>query len=99
MSKEGKLVGEICLALDISDDTYYRWQTHHPDFGRAVKDAEKLREQHWKNLGVENIENKNFNAKIYNLMMMNICGWNRKTEANHNVTVKTHEEMLREMAK
>jgi hypothetical protein len=86
------------LALKVSDDTYYRWQDSHPDFGRAVKDAEKLRETWWKNLGLNNILTKEFNAKVYNLMMMNICGWNRKTESKHDVLVKTHEERLKDLA-
>ena len=97
LAKTGATVGDICLELDISDDTYYRWQESYPDFKRAVEDAAKWREKWWINFGIENIHIKIFNAKIYNLMMMNICKWNKKTEEKHDITVKTHEERLKDL--
>lgn len=38
--KEGVQVKEICKAVGISKDTFYRWQEEKPDFSDSLKKAE-----------------------------------------------------------
>jgi hypothetical protein len=94
MYQEGKTNKQIYAFLDISHNCFHEWRKSYADFDETVKKYTDHSEAWWINLGLVNITNKDFNARLYALMMQNLHGWNRKIEVG--ITVK-HEDAIKEL--
>lgn len=62
---------KICIALSISTATYWRWKKVHPDFAATVAKGELLQVNFWDDLGLNNIDSKFFNEKLYTRLRVN----------------------------
>lgn len=94
--KKGKARAQICHHLGIDRATLAEWAEKFPLFSRAIAKGIESAENWWIELGLENIDNKTFNSRIYELNMMNRFGWNKKNEMSGNLTI-THEQSLKEL--
>lgn len=88
MLDQGKSIAEICRFLRVAKSTLQLWEEKHPEFSAAMEHGRTYSEGFWINLGFENICNKEFNTKIYELNMHNRFGWNKKTENQNTIILE-----------
>lgn len=69
LGREGCSRAEIAAELDISRQTFYRWEHEHPDFSDAIQRAHDLSLAWWEKQGRTNIAGKDFNAGLYKQCM------------------------------
>ncbi len=53
--QNGRSVTQVCVALGIVRDTYYRWKKEHPEFCSAAEAGEQASQGYWEDLGEEGI--------------------------------------------
>ena len=82
LSKEGKTITEIAVALDICRETYYQWIEEYPDFSDAHKKGRTLAQGWWEELGRECADGtkKDYSMGHYALLVSNQFGINQKSE-------------------
>jgi hypothetical protein len=97
MFKQGFSKVEIAAAFDVNRDTLDNWAAQHPEFFRTINKDIDFSEATWTKWGRENLANKDFNSRLYEINMMNRFGWMKKAAEKHDVTVKMHEEILKEL--
>lgn len=88
---------QLCREFFISKDTMQEWEKRYPDFSAAVQHGVDYAEGYWIGMGHDNLNNKDFNSRLYELNMMNRFGWNKKSDNKQEVNVKVHEESLKEL--
>lgn len=94
--KDGKSMAEFARHLDVARSSVFEWMKLYPDFSNAVNKAVEYSEAEWIAWGRQNIGNKDFNARLYELNMMNRFSWMRKAEQKHDVTVR-QEDALKDL--
>ncbi len=62
---------KVCVKLEISIATFYQWKKKYPDFAATVAKGELLQVDFWDNLGLNNIDKKFFNEKLYTRLRVN----------------------------
>lgn len=48
---EGRSVTQVCVALGIVKDTYYRWKKEHPEFAAMAQAGEEASQAWWESRG------------------------------------------------
>ena len=74
VAAQGGHIAEMMVATGIkSKDTWYRWQTEHPEFKKAVEYAKIVSQAHYEKVGYLGATGQinNFNASAYALIMNN----------------------------
>lgn len=51
LGREGKSKAQMAAALDVAYSTFDLWTQQHPEFSEAVKDARRLAQAWWEDLG------------------------------------------------
>ena len=92
---DGKSIEEACHELKICSSTHYNWQAQHDEYKHAVEIGEKFSLGWHLKIARENFQNKEFNNGLYNIIMQNKFGFNKKVE--QNVSITTHEDILKEL--
>ena len=110
LGAQGKSITQIAAALDVSRTTIFNWTTEdHPSFEQdalnAIERAKELSEAWWESIGQDNLHDwidpkgphKRFNAKVYELNMMNRFGWGKKEKHEvEQVVVNVDGEMAKD---
>lgn len=91
LGRQGKSIAQIAADLDVSKQTLYNWtDPDHVSYNTvavdAIQRAKDLSESWWETIGQTNLHDhidpkgphKRFNAKVYEMNMMNRFGWNKK---------------------
>jgi len=78
LMKGGGSIVEACRIMGIGRETFYRWMKDPTKaaFRRKMDDLLLASEAWWLRQGRENIGNRQFNATLYNLNMVNRFKWN-----------------------
>ncbi len=63
---------KVCVKLEISKQTFYKWKKIHPDFAATVARGELLQVDCWNDIGLNNIKEKFFNEKLYTRLRVNL---------------------------
>ncbi len=91
LGKEGASKAEICLELDICYNTLENWQDAHPEFLKAVKEAERLSQGWWEKKGRQatfgGVEGFNATSFIFNMKNRFKEDWRDKSEIDHNMNL------------
>ena len=95
LMKQGYSIEEVCLEFDICCQTHYNWLQNHPEYVEAVEKGEKYALAWHLKQARENFHNKGFNDRLYNIIMQNKFGFNRKVQQEVHLT--THEDLLKEL--
>lgn len=110
LGRQGKSVTQIAAALDVCKQTIYNWtDPDHGSFQQAALDAltraKQLSEAWWETIGQDNLHDtidpkgphKRFNAKVYELNMMNRFGWNKKEQQQvEQVVINIDEDLAKD---
>lgn len=95
LMKQGYSIEEVCLDLDICCQTHYNWLQTHDEYKSAIEKGEKYSLAWHLKQARENYQNKWFNDRLYNIIMQNKFGFNRKV--HQDVSVTMHEDLLKEL--
>lgn len=85
---EGRSKAELARYLRIARSTLDEWAKNHSEFSEAINRAVEYSEAVWIEIGRENLGNKNFNSRLYELNMKNRFGWSDKKEIKQESTMK-----------
>lgn len=94
--EQGCSKAEIAYFFRIDRDTIKEWVKKYPEFATAVKKGEEFSEAKWDIWGRENLANKEFNTRLYEINRMNRHGWSRKNDNKQQVNI-SHEDALKEV--
>lgn len=94
--KEGWSKIEIAAHFDVNRATLNYWAEKHEEFYNTINDGVEFSEATWTKWGRENLSNKEFNSRLYEINMTNRFGWNKKIEQKQEIKI-THEEALKEI--
>jgi len=72
---------EMFVELRISKGMYDRWKEEHPEFKALVDECSHVAKAYWVRSGRVNMQNKFFNASLYQFIMQNKFGWARRLDA------------------
>lgn len=81
--REGASKCEVAGELGISEETLYAWRKKHPLFSEAIQIGGQLSKQWWYKQGRKNLENKDFNPRLWYMNMKNRHGWADKKQIDH----------------
>lgn len=96
LMKEGAAKVEVAYELDIDRSTLDDWIAKYPEFSLAFNAAKDASEGWWTKQGRSNLENKDFNSRLWEINMMNRFGWMKKAHSQTDVTLKP-EDALKEL--
>ena len=82
LGKEGCGVEEIASEWDVVKQTVYNWTEKHPEFLDAFNKAREHSVAWWMSYGRKNMENKDTNARMYEIQVMNRLGWSKKQDTD-----------------
>ncbi len=88
---------QLCREFMVHRDTIDHWENTIKEFSDAVECGCGYSEGYWIGMGHDNLNNKDFNTRLYELNMMNRFGWNKKTEGKQEIKLVPHDEMLKEL--
>lgn len=97
---KGYSIEAFCGKIGISIDTFYRWETEHPQLSEAKKLGICQSQLFWERAGMAGMfgKTKGFNATVWIFSMKNRFGWRDKKDVDF--TDKTlHEQILDEIEK
>lgn len=97
MFKKGWSKIEVAAAFDVNRITLGEWCEKYPEFKKVMQGDVDFSEALWTRWGRENLTNKDFNSRLYEINMMNRFGWMKKAHEKHDVNIKTHEENLKSL--
>jgi hypothetical protein len=71
MARDGCSKAEIAADIDISHQTWHRWQEEKAEFRETVTRAEEISQAWWESQGRQGIWSREFNASAYSLQVRN----------------------------
>lgn len=77
--KAGASDTEVRSELNITIRLWNTLKLTDPSFEEVVTQGKTYAKAWWMTQGRSNLENKNFNAVLYKIMMQNMFNWNEKT--------------------
>lgn len=80
-------------ALGISKGTWERLLEEEDEFLTSVQRARDASEVWWVRHSRKELNNKDFNNKLYEINMMNRFGWNKKVEQSGELNIKQTNEV------
>lgn len=87
--KNGESVAEVCMALDISKDTFYAWVKKHKRFSDAYNKGLQKSEAWWSRLGRAGAQGSvKIQPATWIFNMKNRFGWTDRIEQQHSGEVK-----------
>jgi hypothetical protein len=95
--KNGGSRNSVAAELGVIRETLSEWEKKYLDFSDAMKIAQTLSEQWWEKHALENLHNRDFNTKLWDINMQNRFKWSRREQTDATVTIKSHEDMLKEL--
>lgn len=89
LMKEGASQQEVLAALDISNDTFYRWKSENQEFSETIKRGIQLSQAWWERKGRISLDDRQFNSTLWYMNMKNRFKWADKQEVKNegNVTI------------
>lgn len=69
MMADGAVIGQVCAVIKISHETFNKWAHKNEDFCRAYKIGRVLAETHWIKIGLDNLNARYFNSRIWERTM------------------------------
>jgi len=78
---KGCAIVEVCKALDISKDTFYRYVKTRSEFSDAYKKGLNLSEAWWVHEAHISMRDRTFNAVLWYMNMKNRFGWHDQKPA------------------
>ncbi len=85
----GQSVAEVCVELDISKDTFYKWVKRYPRFADAYQKGLQRSEAWWSRLGrVGSAGEVKIQPATWIFNMKNRFGWKDRVEQEHSGEVK-----------
>lgn len=93
---QGKSKIQLCRHLRIAKSTLFEWEQKYPEFSTAINKGISYSESVWMDWGQDNLTNKDFNSRLYELNMMNRFSWMRKNEGKHEVKV-SQEDAIKDL--
>lgn len=73
--KEGKSKMQVAALLNVNDDTIRNWEKAYPEFGKLVRLGKTHCANWWIELGLANINNKDFSFPMWRSCQRNINNW------------------------
>jgi hypothetical protein len=95
--KEGGSRKSAAVACGVTHETLIEWEKKYLDFSEALRVGLSLSEEWWETHGRKNLHNKDFNTKLWDINMQNRFKWSRREQTDAIVTIKSHEDMLKEL--
>ncbi len=93
LMKEGASKIEVAYELDVCRQTLDNWAKENVEFFNTINAGVDSSEGWWTKQGRHNLENKDFNSRLWEINMMNRFGWMKRAENKHEVTAKLKEEI------
>ncbi len=93
---QGKSRIELCRHFRVAKSTLQEWEANHPEFSAALNRGTDYSEAVWTQMGHQNLTNKDFNSRLYEINMMNRFGWMKKAQEKHEVKI-SQEDSLKEL--
>lgn len=96
---KGGRADSAAIRIGVTLDTLRQWQNQlNPDTGEyrfksfreAVVKGEAMSEQWWKQKGIDALDGRPFNQKLYSFMMLNMFGYDTAKTSNKNDNVNTN---------
>jgi len=89
LMKEGASQQEVLAALDISNDTFYRWKSENQEFSETIKRGIQLSQAWWERKGRISLDDRQFNSSLWYMNMKNRFKWADKQEVKNdgNITI------------
>lgn len=84
---KGKGFIQLATHLRVAKSTLQKWEKEHDDLSAAIEMGMTFSESKWMDDGEENIANKDYSVRMYELQMMNRFGWKRKIEEKNNQNI------------
>lgn len=69
LASEGKSITQISARLDIPRGTLWSWGEQHDEFSALLRRAKELEQAWWEEKAQGNLENRDFNANLWNKSM------------------------------
>jgi transposase len=90
---KGKSKIQLCRHFRIAKSTLQQWEQNHPEFSAAINEGVGYSEAVWMDKGEDNLCNRDFNSRLWELNMMNRFGWMKRTDQNTKLSgdVGVHE--------
>jgi hypothetical protein len=90
----GKSRIQLCRHLRIAKSTMQLWEKTYPEFSAAIEQGLTYSEARWEDLAEENLSNKDFSCRMYELQVMNRFGWARKIQNENNTTLGAQQSIM-----
>lgn len=89
LMQEGASQQEVLAALDISNDTFYRWKKENEEFSETIKRGIQLSQAWWEKKGRISLDDRQFNSTLWYMNMKNRFKWADKQEVKNegNITI------------
>ncbi len=97
MLKKGYSKIEIAFELDVNRKTLDYWSEANPEFYRTINEDIDFSEGWWTKLGRENLTNKDFNSRLYEINMMNRFGWMKKSQGKQQIEVSCEVQEIKQI--
>ncbi len=69
--RQGQDIAAFCAHFVISRKTFHIWVNKYSDFAEAYEKARELARMWWEQIGQENVNNSQFNQKVWMCLMKN----------------------------
>jgi transposase-like protein len=86
LATEGAGIVEIAHELGVDRSTIYYWKDNHPEFSAIFGRAREACQAWWEKQGRKGLSDRNFNAALYKMNMVNRFpeDWKDKREVEHS---------------
>lgn len=89
MFERGESVSEVCVALSLSKETFYRWVEEHPEFSNAYKAGLARSEAWWSRLGRAGAAGfVDIQPATWVFNMKNRFSWTDRIETEHSGEIR-----------
>ena len=96
--KKGYTMEMVAAALGINKDTLYVWIEEKPNFSDAIARMKGFQCAYWDNWGMQNMQSRDFNSRLFELYRCNMHGWQNKAKIEHSGEVSLSLSALTEGA-
>jgi AraC-like DNA-binding protein len=96
--KQGYSLKEIAVEIGISSEHFCRQMAKNEELNQFVRKGQEISEKWWVSKGRTNLENRQFNSHLYQLMMMNLHDWGLKNKTKTEAKVEVNSNVLSEIS-
>ena len=92
MSEDGKGVAHVCLALNISPDTFYRWLRLYPEMNEAYGLAKAKQEVFYLDTGHDAmLKKQDIDVNAYKWLTQNVLKWGHPEQAKVTFNIENQQ--------